>query len=52
LITSQKSLEAFYKVHVSKELSVTTDVTFIKDPPLNLAKDEVTVFNIRGRFEM
>jgi len=51
-ITNQKSVEAFYRVHLSKELSVTTGITYIKDPPLNLTEDEVTVFSIRGRFEM
>lgn len=51
-ITNQKSLEAFYRVHLSKELSVTTGVTYIKDPPLNLTEDEVTVFSVRGRIQM
>ncbi len=51
-ITNQKSLEAFYRVHLSKEVSVTTGVTYIKDPPLNLTEDEVTVFSVRGRIQM
>jgi porin len=51
-VTNQKSLEAFYRVHLSKEFSVTTGLTYIKDPPLNLTEDELTVFSVRGRFEM
>ena len=51
-ITNQKSVEAFYRLHLCKELSVTTGITYIRDPPLNLTEDEVAVFSIRGRFEM
>ncbi len=49
---NQKSLEAFYRFHLTEELAVTASVTHIKDPPLNLTEDEVTLFSIRGRFEM
>ena len=51
-VTDQKSLEAFYRVHLSKELSATAGMTYIKDPPLNLTEDEVTVFSIRGRIDL
>ena len=49
---NQKSLEAFYRFHLTQELAVTASVTHIKDPPLNLTEDEVTLFSIRGRFQM
>lgn len=49
---NQKSLEAFYRFHLSKELDVTASVTHIIDPPLNLTEDELTMFSIRARFQM
>lgn len=48
-VTNQKSVEAFYRFHLSKELAVTAGLTYLKDPPLNLTKDEVTVFSVRAR---
>ncbi len=51
-VTDQKSLEAFYRVHLTKELSATAGITYIKDPPLNVTEDEVTVFSIRGRIDL
>lgn len=47
--TNQKSLETFYRIHLSKEFSLTAGITYIKDPPLNLTEDEITVVSIRGR---
>lgn len=48
-VTNQKSAELFYRINLTKEIAVTAGLTYIKDPPLNLVTDDVTVFSLRGR---
>lgn len=51
-LANQKSIEAFYRIQLTKELQVTAGITYIKDPPINLTEDDLTVFSIRGRFQL
>ncbi|MGI9523578.1 MAG: carbohydrate porin [Hyphomicrobiaceae bacterium] len=50
-VTNQTSVEAFYRFHLTKELSVSPGITYIRDPPVNLTEDELTLFTVRGRAE-
>ena len=49
LFVDQKSLEVFYRMQFTKEFSLSGAVQYIKDPPLNLVTDDLTIFSVRGR---
>ena len=51
LFVDQKSMELYYRSQLTKEFGITATLQFIKDPPVNLATDNLTVFGIRARTE-
>jgi porin len=49
-LEDQYSLEVFYRIQLWKELAITPDIQFIKNPALNPADDSLVVFGLRARF--
>lgn len=49
MFVDQKAVEVYYRFHVTDEIAVTPSVQYIKDPPLNVAQDELYLLSIRGR---
>jgi porin len=49
VFVDQKAVEVYYRFHVTDEIAVTPSVQYIKDPPLNVAQDELYLLSIRGR---
>ena len=48
-LDKQHTLEAFYRIQLWKELAVTPDIQYIKNPALNSDKDTLWVFGLRAR---
>ncbi len=48
-LSSQKTLEAFYRIQPFKELAITPDVQYIRDPALNPDTSSLWVFGLRAR---
>ena len=49
IFVDQKAVEIYYRVHVTDEIALTPNFQYIKDPPLNVAEDELYLVSIRGR---
>ncbi len=49
-LPSQKTLEVFYRIQLFKELAITPDVQYIKDPALNPGASSLWVWGLRARF--
>jgi len=49
-LKNQKTLEVFYRIQLWKELAITPDLQYIKDPALNPTEDSLWVFGLRARF--
>jgi carbohydrate-selective porin OprB len=45
----QHTLEAFYRIQVWKEIAVTPDIQYIRNPALNPNDDTLWVFGLRVR---
>jgi len=45
----QHTLEAFYRIQLWKELAVTPDIQYIKNPALNPKDDKLWVLGLRVR---
>jgi porin len=48
-LDDQYTLEAYYRLQVAKEFSITPDVQFLINPALHPEKDNVWVFGLRAR---
>ncbi len=48
-LSSQKTLELFYRIQLFKEIALTPDVQYIRDPALNPDADDLWVFGLRAR---
>ena len=48
-LPDQKTLEAFYRIQFWKEVAITPDIQYIKNPALNPGTDSVWVFGLRVR---
>ena len=48
-LPSQKTLEVFYRIQLFKELAITPDVQYIKDPALNPGASSMWVWGLRAR---
>lgn len=48
-LPSQKTLEMFYRIQVFKELAITPDVQYIRDPALNANTSSMWVWGFRAR---
>ena len=49
VFVDQKAVEVYYRLHLTGGIAITPSIQYIKDPPLNLAKNELYLFSIRGR---
>ena len=48
-LRDQSSMELYYRIQLFKELAITPDLQYIKNPALNPAEDSLWVFGIRAR---
>jgi porin len=48
-LKDQKTLEVFYRIQLWKELAITPDLQYIKNPALNPTEDSLWVFGLRAR---
>ncbi len=48
-LSSQKTLELFYRIQLWKEIAITPDVQYIRDPALNPVANDLWVFGLRAR---
>jgi porin len=48
-LDDQHTLEAFYRIQLWKELAVTPDIQYIRNPALNTDDDKLWVFGLRAR---
>ena len=48
-LDKQHTLEVFYRIQLWKELAITPDIQYIKNPALNPEDDELWVFGLRAR---
>ena len=48
-LDDQHALEAFYRIQLWKELAITPDIQYIKNPALNPEDDNLWVFGLRAR---
>ena len=48
-LKDQYTLEVFYRIQLWKQLAITPDVQYIKDPALNPVEDSLWVFGLRAR---
>ena len=48
-LKKQSSVELFYRIQVFKELAITPDLQYIKNPALNPTEDSLWVFGLRAR---
>ena len=48
-LRDQTSVELYYRIQLFKELAITPDVQYIKNPALNPAEDSLWVFGLRAR---
>ena len=48
-LSSQKTLELFYRIQLWKEIALTPDVQYIRDPALNSEVSSMWVFGLRAR---
>jgi porin len=48
-LSSQKTLELFYRIQLFKEFAITPDVQYIRDPALNPDADDLWVLGLRAR---
>jgi porin len=48
-LPSQKTLEVFYRIQLFKEIAITPDVQYIKDPALNPDASSMWVYGLRAR---
>lgn len=49
LFVDQKAAEIYYRIHITEQIAFTPSLQYVKDPPLNLAENELYLFSIRGR---
>jgi porin len=49
-LDKQHTLEAFYRIQLWKEIAITPDIQYIRNPALNPAEKDLWVFGIRARF--
>ena len=49
-LRDQSSVELYYRIQLFKELAITPDLQYIKNPALNPAEDSLWVFGLRARF--
>ena len=50
-LREQNSLESFYRIQLSQNLSITPSIQVLVDPALNPNDDAITVFGLRARLE-
>ena len=48
-LDDQHTLEVFYRIQLWKEVAITPDIQYIRNPALNPDDDSLWVFGLRGR---
>ena len=48
-LKDQKTLEVFYRIQIFKELAITPDLQYIKDPTINPTTSSAWILGLRGR---
>jgi porin len=48
-LDNQHTLEMFYRIQLWKELAITPDIQYIRNPALNPEDDSLWVFGLRAR---
>lgn len=51
-LNDQVGIEAFYRIQVTKQLAVTPDIQYLKDPALNPDESSIWVIGIRARLSI
>jgi porin len=51
-LNDQYGFELFYRLQVTREIAITPDIQFLKDPALNPAEDNIWVFGLRARLAL
>ena len=49
-LRDQTSVELYYRIQIFKELAITPDLQYIKNPALNPEESSLWVFGLRARF--
>ncbi len=49
-LRNQNAFELFYRLQVTKEIAVTPDIQYLRNPALNPDEDSIWVFAVRARF--
>jgi porin len=49
LFVDQKAAEIYYRIHITEQIAFTPSLQYVKDPPLNLAENDLYLFSVRGR---
>lgn len=48
-LDNQQTLEMFYRIQIWKEIAITPDIQYVRNPALNPAQDSLWVFGLRAR---
>jgi porin len=51
-LDDQYAFEMFYRLQVTREIAITPDIQFLKDPALNPSQDSIWVFGLRARLAL
>ncbi len=51
-LDDQSTFEAFYRIQLFKELAVTPDIQYVRNPALNPDEDELWILGLRVRFAL
>jgi porin len=51
-LDDQYGMELFYRLQVTRELAITPDIQFLKNPALNPGVDDLWVFGLRARLAL
>lgn len=49
-LDNQQTIELFYRFQLAKQLAITPDIQYIKNPALNPDEDDLFIFGLRARF--
>ena len=49
-LDNQQTVELFYRFQLAKQLAITPDIQYIKNPALNPTEDDLVILGLRARF--
>jgi porin len=49
-LSNQNGIELFYRLQVTKQIAITPDIQYLRNPALNPDENSIWVFNLRARF--